>query len=150
MADEPKRKRERPAITCPRCSLTSYLLQDVAERYCVNCDRWHDSPGYLVPCNAWEDAPGELVADTRPFGERIEALTASITLAEAAKLLGVELSDPPGPLERLQETIDQLSIDLSAFTDEQLAALGPAERRLITEARRHIREYELAKENGDG
>jgi Zn finger protein HypA/HybF involved in hydrogenase expression len=81
------------------------------------------------------------MAERDPFDD-----VAFITPADAAKLLGVELSDPPGPLERLEETIDQLSIDLDAFTDEQLEALGPAERRLITETRQHIREYELAKE----
>jgi ribosomal protein L37E len=47
MADSPTQpsKRERPAITCPRCGLTSYHWRDVAERYCVRCHAWHDDMG---------------------------------------------------------------------------------------------------------
>lgn len=29
-------------ITCPRCGLTSYNKNDISERYCGNCCKFHD------------------------------------------------------------------------------------------------------------
>jgi hypothetical protein len=36
--------REAPSITCPRCGMTSYNENDIAEGYCGNCHDWTAVP----------------------------------------------------------------------------------------------------------
>jgi hypothetical protein len=33
-----------PSITCPRCGLTSYNHNDIAQRYCAKCHDWNPAP----------------------------------------------------------------------------------------------------------
>ncbi len=39
-----KRAQRRPSITCPICHRVSYNLNDIAQRYCGQCHRFHDDP----------------------------------------------------------------------------------------------------------
>lgn len=32
----------QPSITCPRCKLTSFNPNDVAQRYCGHCQQFHE------------------------------------------------------------------------------------------------------------
>jgi hypothetical protein len=32
------------SITCPQCGMTSYHPEDILQRYCGNCHRFHDEP----------------------------------------------------------------------------------------------------------
>jgi ribosomal protein L37E len=36
------------SITCHRCGKTSYNLNDVQQRYCANCKRFHDDGGLPI------------------------------------------------------------------------------------------------------
>lgn len=53
----------RKYIQCLRCGLKSWHPQDVEQRFCVLCDRFHEDPD----CHA-EIAVIEIVGRTRPAG----------------------------------------------------------------------------------
>lgn len=34
-------EREQPSITCPECHMKSYNPNDIDQRYCGNCHKFH-------------------------------------------------------------------------------------------------------------
>lgn len=52
-------RTDYPCYTCPRCHMTSYNPNDIAEGYCGNCHDWTSAPiGVRLPRHSWATRVG--------------------------------------------------------------------------------------------
>jgi hypothetical protein len=49
-----------PGIKCLRCGRTSHNPNDIAQKYCGHCHRFHDDPVSHLPSNALQRVGGGL------------------------------------------------------------------------------------------
>lgn len=60
----------KDSITCPLCGRTSWHIDDIKEKYCGHCHKFHDDGRHVV--ELWLTAEGEKVYDPGMDTEDLE------------------------------------------------------------------------------
>jgi ribosomal protein L37E len=109
------------SITCQKCGRTSHNLNDVKEKYCGFCHKWHN-PNPL-PKSTCPVCGYETDAATRAAGEESQPVPGDLSLCMKCGEVGAFKED--------------MTIRPATLTD--LGTLGKRESRLLTRAQALIR-----------